>query len=326
MDSLAARISPVLHLARVTSAFAAVGNLWFVILWTRALPPERAIAPKALLDAPLPLLLVGGALAGLGLYTFATILNDTLDFRRDRSLHPDRPLPSGRISMDAAARLIAFSLIVSVLGCSLIGGFAVRACLAVSVGVLLYNALAKQVPSLGVVLLGLIYAAHMLIPNPWMGALWPVWVAMTHMLIVGAVAHHVGNRRPRLSISSLISAGVGWAFWTAVLAWLMVERTGSWWPAWIGARAPTLVGSLGVGFAAFVWLQLRHKGSGQRAAGRIHRYGSLWLVLYAAAWLFGQGLNDEGWIITALGGAGLLGMTVLRELYHLIEQPVGYRR
>ena len=36
MREVVLRIAPVLRLTRVSGAFAAVGNVWFVVLWTRA--------------------------------------------------------------------------------------------------------------------------------------------------------------------------------------------------------------------------------------------------------------------------------------------------
>ena len=47
-------------------------------------------------------MLVGGAVNALGLFGCATALNDVLDYRRDRALHPERPIPSGLLTMDAA--------------------------------------------------------------------------------------------------------------------------------------------------------------------------------------------------------------------------------
>jgi hypothetical protein len=34
----------------------------------------------------------------------------------------------------------------------------------------------------------------------------------------------------------------------------------------------------------------------------------------------------EGWVLTGLAVVGVLGMTVIREVVALLEQPMGYRR
>ena len=42
-----ARIAPVLRLTRVSSAFAAIANVWLVILWTRASEEELGVVRAA---------------------------------------------------------------------------------------------------------------------------------------------------------------------------------------------------------------------------------------------------------------------------------------
>ncbi len=92
MRTWIARIIPALRLARVSVAFAAVANVWFVILWTRASshePGTAALKPGAnglwgLGNAEwsgtfahgstwgLIILLAGSAANALGLFAFAT--------------------------------------------------------------------------------------------------------------------------------------------------------------------------------------------------------------------------------------------------------------
>ena len=92
---------------------------------------------------------------------------------------------------------------------------------------------------------------------------------------------------------------------------------------WTAAIAPV---TLGFVFAMLVWRRVHLLGRGPRVAEKIARYGALWLSLYAAAWLFGMGFTAFGWMLTGLAIFGLLGMTVVREVVALIEQPLGYRR
>src|SRR5204863_6365650 len=68
------RISPILRLTRVTTAFAVVANSWFVVLWTRAHPEETA-GPD-LSAGPLWLQLGGATANALGLFGFGMCLND----------------------------------------------------------------------------------------------------------------------------------------------------------------------------------------------------------------------------------------------------------
>lgn len=327
MGNLAARISPMLHLTRLATAFAVVGNVWFVILWTRGVAEEHAVTASVLINTPLWQLLIGGGVVGVGLYAFATALNDTLDLRRDRALHPDRPLPSGQLSLDGAVRVVAGSLILAMLGSIPLGDTPVLMALAVAFAAVVFNAAAKYVPSVGLVLLGLIYAAHMLIPNVHLRFLWPVWVAMTHALVVGALVHRLADRRPRLDPAALLSAATGWLVWSCALGWLQIKRAGSLWPDWVSPYSLVIVIGLALVFAGFVWAKANRRGAtAERSAARLQRYGSLWLPLYAVGWLLGEGLVGAGLILGGLAVAGVIGMTLLREVFSLVDEPPGFRR
>jgi hypothetical protein len=72
--------------------------------------------------------------------------------------------------------------------------------------------------------------------------------------------------------------------------------------------------------------KIRKSADAVRAADKVQRYGALWLTLYATAWLLSVREMDAAMILGGLALAGFLGMTVLREVYGLVEQPVGYRR
>lgn len=326
MLRLLAMAAPVLHLTRVTTAFAAVSNIWFVILWSRAKADQGEKPPHALLDLPEWALLFGGAVVGVGLYAYAVALNDILDVRRDRALNPDRPLASGRLSVETAVALVASMLIVAIVGAAALGVPAVLMAALTAGAALLFNVGARFVPAVGLVALGLIYAAHMLIPNPDLVFLWPVWVVMTHALLVGAVTHRLGGRRPLLSRRAIALAVTGWLFWSAVLLWMGRSRSGAWWPDWVDPGAALWVGILAVAFVAFALWKLKTSANARRASERLSRYGSLWLALYNTAWLAGAGEQREALILGAVALAGLVGMTTLRELYGVIEQPLGYRR
>ncbi len=324
MDGLLTSLSPMLHLMRITNAVAAVGNVWFVILWSRASGVERG--HRVLAEEPLAWLLAAGALVAVGMFAFAMALNDTLDLRRDRALYPERPLPSGRLSVESAVGVISLTLIGAVLGSVVFGQAAVLMCLLTASAILFYDAAIKHIPSIGLVVLGLIYAAHMLIPNVRLVFVWPVWVAMSHALLVGALTHRLAGHRPALSPPIVALAGAGWAFWSVVLLWVGWRRAGGLWPEGVSATGAAIVGLLAAGFMAVAYRKARSTNSRRRAAEKIQRYGSLWLVLYATGWMLGAGHVRETLILGVLAAVGFLGMTTLREVYSLLEHPVGYRR
>ncbi|MCC7387638.1 MAG: hypothetical protein IT431_02610 [Phycisphaerales bacterium] len=331
MERFLGRVSPILHLTRVTTAFAAVANVWFVILWSVRNPAE---APSHSLDPhPLPLLLLGGTASALGLYSYGACLNDLLDVRRDRALRPERPLPSGRITTETAAITVAVSLLLSVLGAAVFGIPSVLLTLALAAGILFFNAAARFVPGVGLVVLGLLYAGHMLVPNLGLRFLWPVWLVMSHSLLVAAVTHVLARKVPPLSTRAVFLAVLGWLSWSILILGVGWMRSGeadqgfrAAWPAWVPPTAALGPAVLAVAFVFLAARRIRQFGFGPRAADKIYRYGSLWLTLYAVGWMLGSGFPREAAVLGILAAVGFLTMTTLRELYGLAEQPVGYRR
>lgn len=321
------QLTPVLRLTRVTTAFAAVANVWFMILWTRAhTGTELPEAAEAVQDRPLWALLAAGAASALGLYAYGASLNDVTDLHRDRAMRLDRPIGEGQLSPETVVLSVAGSLILAVLGATAFGTLGVVLTLLVALAILLFNLLGKFVPAIGMVLLGVIYAGHMLTPNVHAQFLVPVWWVMTHALVLAGLTHRLARRSPPISRRAFLFAVLGWLGVSVALAWLMWSRAGALWPGWVSPTAwiaPALLAGL---FAWMVVRRVRTLGAGPRAAEKVSRYGALWLALYACAWLLGAGQIRAMAIMGALTGAGFLGMTILRELYALAEQPVGYRR
>jgi len=316
------RLTPALRLTRVTTAFAAVANVWFVLLWTRATEQEPGQA--ILRHHPIGVQVVGGFFVAVGVYAFAAATNDVLDVRRDRALRRDRPIAAGRISPESAVIAISIALVAAGAGATVFGLWSVRLVMAVCIGTLFYNFAARHFPSARVVLLGLLYAAHMLVPNPRLAFVWPVWVVMTHALAVSALTHRLGGGRPKLTRASLAWALVGWTFWSAALLGVGVWRTGQLWPEWASWVGGVMVAALGVAFAIIAGAIARRTPK-SRAADRVIRLGAFWLALYGGAWLLGQGKIAEGVGITAVAVTGFLGAVVLHEIALRLEAPLDYR-
>ncbi len=328
MRATLGRLASVLRLTRVTSAVAIVGNLWFVVLWTRAHAEEPGTPEIA--ERSLWLLLPAAAFAGLALFAYAAALNDILDRKRDRSLQPGRPIAAGEIQIEQAATVVAVTLIAAVLGASAFGTTAVVLTLAIAAAVLFFNAIARFIPAIGFLTLGLIYAGHMLVPNYQLTFLVPLVLVMSHALAVAAVTHFVARKVPRVTRRAMFAAIAGWAVWVALLLGLGTLRnhtaSSGAWPEWIEPSAAVLPGVCVFAFVVVAIWKYRQIGGGPRAAEKIQRYGSLWLTLYGAAWLLATGAKTAAAIMAGLALAGFMGMTTLRELYGLLEEPIGYRR
>ncbi|MEQ9617439.1 MAG: UbiA family prenyltransferase [Phycisphaerales bacterium] len=327
MDGLFHKLSPLFHLTRVTMGFAAVANVWFIILWSRAMPEEfKRADPQVYAEQSLPVLLTGGAALALGLFTFAMALNDTLDVRRDRSLHPERPIPSGLISQESAVGVVAVTLMLAIVGAGMLGVPAVMLTILTAAAILFYYLMARYVPSVGFVALSLIYGSHMVAPNVRIVFVWPIWLVMTHAIVLYAVTHTLSKRRPRLTPTMVLSAATGYAFWSYVLFAVGHRRAGTIWPEWAPVASAVVPAVFAVVFISFAIYKAKTTTNRERTAEKLQRYGAFWLTLYAIGWMAGAGLRDEAMILGALAVAGLVGMTVLREIYGLIEHPVGFRR
>lgn len=317
-----ARLAPALRLTRVTTAFAAVANVWFVILWTRATPEEPAHA--ALASGSVWVQLFGGFLVATGLYSFAAAGNDVLDVRRDKALKRNRPIASGALSAEAAVAIITCSLVVASIGASLLGLWSTRLLLVLALAILFYNFTGRHFPSVRVVLLGLIFAIHMFIPNPHLAFVWPIWLAMTHSLAVSAMTHSYSGGRPPLTRGAIMAATTGWMFWSMALIGVGWYRSGDFWPHWANARGALFVLALAALFTLLVW-RIHHRSTGRQAADRVMRFGGFWLALYGGAWLLGQGHTNEGVAILLVAIVGFTGAIVLHELAARLERPLDYR-
>lgn len=320
------KLAGVLKLTRVTTGFGAVANLWFVILWTRSIPAEHG--HEALRAGNLFVLLGGGLLTGIGLYAFGATINDLLDVHRDRAMNPARPIIAGSTSIELAVCSVAGALMLAVLGSTVFGTVAVLATLALALAVLMFNALGRFVPGIGMLLLSVIYAGHMLLPNMSVRFLIPAWLIMTHAIVVTGLAHHLGRKSPPISRRAAVFAAGGWALSSVLLLLLMWTRRGDdgFWPAFVPPTAVLYPLGLAALFAVLVARKSRSIGTGPRLGEKIARYGAMWPSLYATGWLVGSGLWKAAWWMLGLSAVGFIVMSVLREVYAMAEHPAGYRR
>ncbi len=321
------RLLPLLHLTRITTAFAAISNVWFVILWTREAGPELEPGTAAIWSTDLSLtsLLATSAVAAGGLFVYGMALNDVLDVQHDRAFAPRRPLPSGQLRMVWAVCLVITALMTALLGAIVLGTSALLLCMLTAGAILFFNAAGKFIPAVGLVSLGLIYAAHMMIPNFQLHFVWPVWTVMTHALVVGAWTYSLAEKRPLMSRRGVVAMIFGWAVWSCVL-FTAAYRRGGIWPDWVEPAAAIGPAVLALLFVWYAMRKVRKTPSRTRAAEKLVRYGALWLALYDTAWLFGQGYWKPAAVLGIVALVGFIGMTVVRELLSLIDQPLEYRR
>ncbi len=337
------QLNPYLRVTRVSSAFAAVANVWFVVLWTRAVAQEPGT--PVVVDEPVWIPLLCSAIAAIGLYTLSACMNDLIDARRDRAYGKDQPIASGKLSTDAGAHVAVLSLIAAAAGATPLGPVPLLLTLALAAAILLYHIIGRFVPALGLAMVGVIVAGQMLVPNAGLRFLWPVWLVLTHTLATFGLAHVLGRKVPPLSTRALIAAIFGWVLWSAALLVLGWDRSAddavvrtivgplqsepfsrAIWPEWVkpSAAIPPAI-SIALFIAVLARKMASSAGSGPRVGDKIIRYGTAWLPFHGVAWMIGIGAWTQAAILGVLGAAGLFGMATLREAYSLSSQPVTYR-
>lgn len=87
---------------------------------------------------------VPAVLASCFLYAAGMVLNDVVDLDRDRTLHPERPLPSGRVSQEAAVRFTFLLFGLAIVAALVSGGPALVWTAAMCVLIAAYNAAFKR--------------------------------------------------------------------------------------------------------------------------------------------------------------------------------------
>lgn len=315
------RVITAIQLTRLTMAFGAVSDVWFVILLTRA-TGQYTFMPAA--EMHLATALLVGATVAVGLFAYGAALNDILDVRHDRTFSPERPIPAGRIRAGQAVVMTVGALLVSMLAAEMFGKQALWIAMLVAASVLFFNAAGRFVPAVGIVTIGLIHAAHMLIPNVQLTFMLPVWMVMTHAMVIALLVHVMEDKRPRINRRGVIATGIGWGFWSAVLlgAGLMREGMVDELLKLPQALAPIVAVA---GFVVVARWKTR-RVSGRVGAEKLKRYGAMWQSLYGASWLLALGLYREAIWIGLFALAGFTAMTLIKEVTGLTGEPIAYRR
>ncbi len=332
MRPVTARILDAFQLTRLSLAFGAVSELWLVTLITRA-DPRYVHLP--IYHMPLWAALLSTAVVAVGLFAFAASLNDLLDVRHDRQFSPERPLAAGRIRAGSAKLLSFGALMCAVVAASTLGEAALVITVLVAAIILFYDAVAKHIPSAGIVTVGLVHAAHMLIPNYSLTFTLPVWVSMSHAVAIAASVHRFENKRPYFGPKQILAVTAGWLFWSAILIGIGV-RAGDGSDFWPKVKEGDELVSSGphgliwpllalAGFLVVARIKVAGQGGGAGASEKLRRYGAMWQAVYAAAWLMCVGMHTAALGMAVVAVAGLLVMTIIKEINGLSGRPIGWR-
>ena len=177
---------PILRLCRVANVFTALADIL----------AGYAVVQGTLHWAPELILL---ALASAGLYTGGIVLNDRLDLDRDRRERPERPLPSGQVSLRAAHLLIGLLLGGGVVAAAMAGraagaGAGVPLSIAVVLIVVIaaYDGGLKETP-IGPVAMGACRGLNLLLGMSFAVGEGAVPWELHHYLVAGAMGVYVAG-------------------------------------------------------------------------------------------------------------------------------------
>ena len=126
------------RLVRLPTVFTALSNILCGYFVTK-----RPLVTEILYQPDLGLLLLSSA----GLYLGGMVLNDVFDAKLDAVERPERPIPSGRISLKAAASLGVLLMLTGIISAACVGMTALLIAMLITVSVLAYDAWLKNTPA-----------------------------------------------------------------------------------------------------------------------------------------------------------------------------------
>lgn len=172
------------------------------------------------------MLLIG--VSTMGLYAGGVVFNDVFDARLDAAERPERPIPSGRVSLESATWFGIFLFAVGVGSAAAVSMLSGLIAVAIVVSCLVYDKWAKHSVVAGPTVMGLCRGLNLLLgvsvfaqvlPQVWALSFIPiVYVAAITVISRGEV--HGGKRLP------LLFAGLLYALVMAALAYFGVMRGG----------------------------------------------------------------------------------------------------
>jgi 4-hydroxybenzoate polyprenyltransferase len=329
LNTLSARLLPVLQLTRMALVFTAIADSTCGLLLRasqRRLPGTRLIENIDVYQ------LVATAVISVGLYGYGMSLNDIIDRRRDSQIAAHRPLPSGRIGV-VTAHVICFLLAAAALAGG--GYYVARAlpnawatfALVVATGLLItfYDLAGKYLVAPGLVSLGLIRFFHAAVPAPDLPVLWHPLLLLNHVVILSTVAYGWEQKRPALTRAHWYAVLGTLAFvdlaLVGVMAWLRPQSV---------ALATGLLFPAGAALAFVVVATVIHRlMDGRREAGQtLMLYGLLWLIVYDSAFVAGYASALAAALLALLLPVAYLSVQLMRWWSKLIvaSQRPDYKR
>ncbi len=321
MQHPAKQVVAALKLTRFSVAIGAIADIWLVLFITKS---DSAYVGTSIYAVNWWPAIFATFIVAMGMCGFAASLNDTIDARHDATFKPARPIPSGWIPIAQAVVLLVCSLLIALLAASFLGGWPVRMGLLTAAAILFYNTVGKHVPAVGLVSVGLIYAAHMLIANIELTFILPVWLIMTHAMACAIFIYYLEAKRPRISFRGWMGILLGWFFWSIVLLSGPLAKDGLL-PSDIHLIRLFLPCAAIIGFVALMRWKILGAKSNLIAAEKVRRYGALWECVYAVTWLVVLELYIPAIFMFCFALLSAIVMTLIKEAAGATGQPITWR-
>ncbi|MCG2461855.1 UbiA-like protein EboC [Flavobacteriaceae bacterium F89] len=125
--------------------------------------------------------------SSLFLYAAGVILNDVFDFKLDQIERPERPIPSGMVSLRSAAIYGAILLLLGILLAFLVNSLSGIVALLLAVSILFYDAIAKQHSIFGPLNMGVCRGLNLLLGISILGTLPYWWFAFVPIVYIASI-------------------------------------------------------------------------------------------------------------------------------------------
>lgn len=152
-------------------------------------------------------------IATIGLYGGGVVFNDVFDTDLDARERPERPIPSGKVSVGGATKLAMTLFFVGVVAAGVVGMLPAVIALSIVIMCLLYDKWAKHRPVVGPLTMGLCRGLNLALGMSYsLAALVEVWfLAFVPVVYIAAVTtisrgEVHGGQRPPLYLSAVLYA------------------------------------------------------------------------------------------------------------------------
>lgn len=314
----------LLDSARLDVVLGAIASCWLMVFLAFAIEPAN-LRNAHLNQFGLPVSLLITALVAVGLTAGAIVLNNLLDTRYDRR-NRLRPPTEKTISINTHLIICAALFLISVAAAGTLGIAAGIGAVIIATGIIFYNIAGRFIPSASVITLAVIYGLIMIVPNWKLAFTWPIVLAVTHVMVCATIRLTMAGSKRKLHHLDLIWILLAWLFLMLLLISLMHSRHVyssisaqqiNW--AWLGPFIAVIV------FTIYVAGSLKkHRLNNSANAQHFVTTANIWIIIYAASWLFSIQLFWQAGVICALLIIAIASRMILANLKKASVSPSSY--